>query len=424
MSIVFILLSCVAIVAALHPYTTFPISLYALAWLREQPSGSVTPKAAERVFAEKRHETELAILLCVYNEERDIRQRVDDLVSQTTLLANTQILIYSDGSDDKTVDILKSYGDQITVLASSERRGKTHGMNALVELAKAEILVFTDATVRMGPQALGNLMEHFKDPTIGCVCGQIIAHDHSAAVLQASGGNNAADTQDSTSAPDTSNSTSTADTTVRSWAFDAAIRRMETRVASVIGAHGPLFAIRRHLHKAVPVDLIDDFYVSISILFDGHRVVQADDVVGFKTVAKRRKDEYDRKVRIACQAYNVHKVIRPALRQQPLLIRYLYASHKTLRWTTIFSLILVAVFGALALISAGYVIFLGWMVGVAALILVPGCLGIKPFNRVIDALLPFIANGMGIIKSLQGHKYQTWASPASAREGTQSVPEY
>ena len=291
-------------------------------------------------------------------------------------------------------------------------------------------------------------MAHFKDPAIGCVCGQIIAHDHSAELFHASSGNNAANSPDSTiaantlnstsaanstditnaadrtSAASTLNTTSTADTTVKSWAFDAAIRHMETRVASVIGAHGPLFAIRRHLHKAVPVDLIDDFYVSMLILFDGHRVVQADDFVGFKTVALRRKDEYDRKVRIACQSYNVHKAIRPALRQQPLLIRYLYASHKTLRWTTIFSLMLAVVFGAFALIAAGNAVLLGWMVGLAAVILVPGCMGVKPFNRVIDALLPFIANGMGIIKSLQGHKYQTWASPASARRGVQSVPEY
>ena len=105
-----------------------------------------------------------------------------------------------------------------------------------------------------------------------------------------------------------------------------------------------MFAIRRELHKAVPIDLIDDFYLLLSNLFCGHGVVQAEDVVGFKTVAKLRKDEYDRKVRVACQAFNVHRVIRAALRQQPALIQYLYVSHKSMRWTTIYSLILAAVF--------------------------------------------------------------------------------
>ncbi len=399
MSIVFFSLAVVAILAALHPYISYPVTLYLLSRVRSQPYGSEVSPSGPDAAAKLSDQPRLAILLCVHNEERDIRQRVDDLLSQSATLAETQILIYSDGSSDNTVEVLQTYGSRITVLESSERRGKTYGMNALVEIAEAELLVFTDATVRMGPQALTNLITHFQDPTIGCVCAQIVAHDHSADESSNQSNN------------------STADTSVKSWAFDAAIRRMETQVASVIGAHGPLFAIRRELHKVVPIDLIDDFYLSMSILFSGHRVVQADNVVGFKTVAKKRKDEYERKVRIACQAFNVHRAIRPALKQQPFLIQYLYASHKTMRWTTIFSLFIAATFSFFALISAGFITFVIWMSALALGSLFLGYLGIKPFNRIVDVLLPFVANGMGIIKSLQGKKYQTWSSAASARDG-------
>ena len=395
MSIVFFLFSVMAVLVALHPYVSYPISLYILSRLRSQPSGSASSNRNPIALCSQ--QPRLAILMCVYNEERDIRQKVDDLLLHCESLNNTQILIYSDGSTDSTVDVLQKYADQITILASSKRRGKTHGMNSLVELADAEILVFTDAAVRMGEHAMNNLLSYFKDPAIGCVCARITAYDQDAETLAGR------------------NTTSTADISVKSWAFDAAIRRLETRVASVIGAHGPLFAIRRELHKAVPEDLIDDLYLSMAILIDGHRVVQADDVVGLKTVAKQRKDEYARKVRIACQAFNVHKEIRPALRKQPLLIRYLYASHKTLRWTTIYSLIVAFVFAACALISAGFVVPLLWLSAVFAALLFLGYLNVRPFNRVIDVLLPLIANGMGIIESLRGKRYRTWASAASAR---------
>ena len=83
-------------------------------------------------------------------------------------------------------------------------------MNALDEIFQAEILVFTDATVRMGPHSLTNLIFHVEAPAIGCVCGQIIAHDYVA--------ENQYNPSD----------TSTADTTIKSWAFDAAKRRMES----------------------------------------------------------------------------------------------------------------------------------------------------------------------------------------------------
>lgn len=384
---------------ALHPYISYPITLYILSRIRSQPYGSVISPSGQAAATKLSDQPRLAILLCVHNEEREIRQRIDNLLAQSASLAETQILIYSDGSTDNTVEILQTYGSRITVLDSSERRGKTYGMNVLVEIAQAELLVFTDATVRMGPQALTNLITHFQDPAIGCVCAQIIAHDHSA---------------DNSS---NQNNNSTADTSVKSWAFDAIIRRMETQVASVIGAHGPLFAIRRELHKVVPVDLIDDFYLSMSILFSGHRVVQADNVIGFKTVAKERKDEYDRKVRIACQAFNVHRAIRPTLQQQPFLIQYLYASHKTMRWITIYSLWFAAIFGLFALISAAFIAVAIWMIVLVSGAVLLGHLGIKPFNRIIDAFLPFVANGVGIFKSLQGEKYQTWSSAASARDG-------
>ena len=399
MSIVFFSLAAVAILVALHPYISYPISLYLLSKLRSQPYGSLEAPSVKDASTKLSDQPRLAVLLCVHNEERDIRQRIDDLLSQSASLADTQILIYSDGSSDNTVEVLQTYGSRITVLESSERRGKTYGMNALVEIAQAELLVFTDATVRMGPHALTNLIIHFQDPAIGCVCAQIIAHDHSV---------------DESSYQ---RSSSTADTSVKSWAFDASIRRMETQVASAIGAHGPLFAIRRELHNAVPIDLIDDFYLSMSILFSGHRVVQAENVVGFKTVAKERKDEYERKVRIACQAFNVHRAIRPALKRQPFLIQYLYAGHKTMRWTTIYSLFLAAIFSVLTLISAGFITLVIWISVLVTGSLLLGYLGIKPFNRIIDVLLPFVANGIGIIKSLQGKKYQTWSSAASARDG-------
>ncbi len=395
MTAIFVLLAAVALMLALHPYVTFPLSLIILARFRNRPQLPVAESAVKAgpLTSPETDRPEIAILLCVHNEENIIHGRIDYLLELADSVPCTQILVYSDGSTDGTNDILRSYEHRITLVESTERHGKTHGMNLLVSLTSCRLIVFTDAAVRIGTDALTNVIRHFEDPDVGCVCGQIIA------VV----GNNEGKTS------------STSDTSIKYWAFDALIRQLETRITSVIGAHGPLFAIRHELHEPPPVDVFDDFYLSMAILYNGHRVVQADDVIGFKETATKREDEYARKIRISCQAFHVHRLMKTRLQQQTLLIRYLYAGHKTLRWLTIFSLAGAIFFATLALLSANFhtLVIVAWVVFAGILTL--GYAGVKPCSWISEALLLLMATGIGVIQSIRGDVYQTWSSAASSR---------
>lgn len=384
----------IAFLLAIHPYVIFPCSLWVLAKLRRQPQKSRAVLPTPQMSAASERNTTLAVLLCVHNEEKVIESRVANLLEATEALPGTQVLIYSDGSTDDTAEILKRFEGSIILKVAKERHGKTFGMNTLASATRAGILVFTDAAVQMNAATLPNIVEHFEDPMVGCVCGRIIATTHTSMDREIG---------------------STAETSIRYWSFDAAIRNLETRVASTIGAHGPLFAVRRTLHEPVPIHLIDDFYVSMNVLHKGYRVVQADDVCGFKAVATHRGEEYARKVRIACQAYNVHRLLVPQLKRQTWLIRYLYAGHKFLRWNTIFFLTAAALLGSIALIlSIGWKVVAGaW--GLLAFFILLGVAGLRPFTHGIDAMTALIANGAGIIQSLRGENYRTWSSAQSAR---------
>lgn len=379
---------------ALHPFVTFPLSLAVLAFFRKHPQQPRTVNGAPEKPALREDQRSVAILLCAYNEENVIKDRIDNLLAIADTVPDSQVLVYTDASSDGTVNILKSFGSRITLIESKERHGKTHGMNTLVELTTANLIVFTDAAVRMNNDVLTKMVKYFDDPQVGCICGHIVGVS--------------ADCENQTS--------STAHTSIKYWALDAIIRRLESRVASVIGAHGPLFAIRRTLHVPVPVALFDDLYLSLTILFNGHRVIQAEDVYGFKAIATCRDDEFTRKVRIACQSYNIHKILKPRLKQQTWLIRYLYAGHKTLRWLTIFSLAGAVLFATLACWFAGlyYLVYTAWSVFAIGVLL--GYAGVKPFAYALDALLFFLATGLGVIQSLRGKFYQTWTSVASARK--------
>lgn len=394
MTVLFAVLGCIALLLALHPYITFPLSLMALAKVRSKPQAPAAAPANLAAIPDSSDRPPIAILLCVHNEENVIDGRIRNLIELAQTIPGTEILVYTDASTDSTVDILRQFGDRITLAVSEERHGKTHGMNLLVTKTKARFIVFTDAAVRMNADSLTNLLRHYEDQAVGCVCGRIIA---------VNGGSE-------------DKLTATADTSIKYWAFDATIRRLESQVASVMGAHGPLFSIRRELHEPAPVELFDDFYVSMAVLYNGHRVVQAEDFCGFKAVATRREDEYKRKVRIACQSFNIHRLMLPRLREQTWLVRYLYASHKTLRWLTVFSLGAAAIFSSLAM----------WLSGLQALVLIAwaafslcialGFAGIKPFSSALEAISALVANGVGVVQSLRGTVYQTWSSAKSARQ--------
>src|SRR6185295_2273749 len=107
----------------------------------------------------------------------------------------------------------------------------------------------------------------------------------------------------------------TAETGSLYWRLEEAIKRLESETGSVMGADGSIFAIRRALHRPPPPDIIDDMYVSLAIACDGHRVVRAGDARAEEESVGRSGEEFRRKVRISCQAFNVHRLLWPRLKR-------------------------------------------------------------------------------------------------------------
>jgi len=93
------------------------------------------------------------------------------------------------------------------------------------------------------------------------------------------------------------------------WRFEEAIKKLEMESGSMMGADGSVFAIRRSLHNPPPEHIIDDMYVSLMILCNGYRVIQANDAFAYEESVVSAGEEFRRKIRIACQAFNVHRLI-------------------------------------------------------------------------------------------------------------------
>jgi cellulose synthase/poly-beta-1,6-N-acetylglucosamine synthase-like glycosyltransferase len=382
MSILLSILGVLCLLAAFHPFTIYPWSLIVLKALRpSRPIGAA--RSAERLSC--------AICVCAYNEERVIDKKIQNLLALRADEPDLEILVYVDGASDRTAQILRGYEAEIDLHVSPERHGKTFGMNLLAARARADLLIFTDANVLMDEECVRVFRRYFADPEIGCVCGNLVYTNPGESA--------------------------TASTGSAYWRFEEAVKKLEMESGSVVGADGSLFAIRRLLHRPPPAHIIDDLYVSLTILCSGHRVVQANDALAYEESVVSGREEFQRKIRIACQAFNVHRLLWPQLRRLDAVTLYKYVSHKLIRWFTIYLLALSALAFDAALLVAGHGgVAAALAVGAAAALVLGARFAIKPFAEITEILSAFAGTGWGVWRSLRGERYQTWTPAASIRK--------
>jgi cellulose synthase/poly-beta-1,6-N-acetylglucosamine synthase-like glycosyltransferase len=378
----FLLLGTLCLALAAHPFVTYPLSLWLLKPSTPRRRPEQPAAAADLTFA---------ICMCAYNEERVIEQKMANLLQLRAHEPGLKILVYVDAATDRTAEILRRYEDVIELHVARKRRGKTYGMNLLSARARADVLVFTDANVMLDLWCIDDLRAHFADPEVGCVCGSLTyinAHD---SVTAASGSSY--------------------------WRFEEALKRLESRSGSMMGADGSIFAVRRELRSVPPDHIIDDMYVSLMVLVAGFRVIQVPDAKAYERSVSSAAEEFGRKVRIACQAFNVHRLLWPQLRRLDALTCYKYVSHKLLRWLCIYFLAAAALFFLIALASAGRP---GWAVAAVAIAAIGAVLGarwsIKPFAQIVDLLTALAGAGLGVWRSLRGERFQTWQPASSIRK--------
>ena len=362
----------------LHPFVTYPVSLLVMRLCRGK--ARIVPSSASRGES-------IAVCVCAFNEEYVIEATMRNLLSLRHSVPRLEILAYVDAATDRTADLLRRYADQIKLHISPERRGKTHGMNLLVKMTEASVVVFTDANVMLDSAALSNLQAYFADPHVGCVCGHLIHTNSGESAIAAIG--------------------------ALYWRLEEGIKQLESDTGSVIGAHGSIFAVRRSLRRPVPDDLIDDLHVSLSMLCDGYRVVHAPDVRAYERALTMSSDEYNRKMRIACQAFNVHRLLWQRLRYLDAVSLYKYLSHKLLRWLSMYTLSLgmTCFVGGLILGRLSFLAF--FLVGLGTITLYLGSRRRLGFASCLWGVFSaLVATAVGVSLSLRGERFQTWTPSA------------
>lgn len=251
----------------------------------------------------------VTLIISAYNEDRVIRRKLENSLGLDYPRDRLDIMVVSDGSDDDTDDIVKEYASRgVRLLRMRERGGKTVGVNAAVPQARGEIVIFSDANALYHHQAVRNLVRNFADPEVGCVTGE------SRYEIE----ENAAD--------------STASENLY-WRYELALKKMETKIGSLVGGDGAIYAIRRSLFRPMRPEDLSDFVNPLQVVAQGYRNVYEPEAFSFESGAESFEKEFRRKVRIVNRAWRglwrVKQVLNP-LRFGFYTVQVV--SHKLLRW--------------------------------------------------------------------------------------------
>ncbi len=114
----------------------------------------------------------VSVLISARNEQKDIGWKIAETLAWDYPREHLELLVASDASDDGTDEILGKVNDpRFQALRLEKRSGKNEALNRLNDLAKGELLFFTDANSHIEPHCIRKIVRHFADPRVGCVTG-------------------------------------------------------------------------------------------------------------------------------------------------------------------------------------------------------------------------------------------------------------
>lgn len=363
-----------AIIFVFYSYLGYPVLLIVLGFLRNRSvkKGDITPN--------------VSLIITAYNEEKRIREKIENALQQDYPRDRLEILVASDCSEDRTDEIVRSLASKGVQLVRAERRGgKEAAQKLAVNAATGEILVFSDVATILPPNAIANIVKNFYDPTVGCVSSVDRVLDSGSAT----GGEGIY------------------------VKYEMLLRNLETRVGTLVGLSGSFFAARREVCQNWQSELQSDFNTLLNAVHLGLRGVSDPESVGYyKNIADETR-EYERKVRTVLRGISVF------MKGLPMLNPFRYGifswqllSHKLCRWLVSIALIFAFVSNAFLIHRSSFYLSV-FVLQLAFYALALGGVRINPSSRNILKIPSFfVLVNLSILTAwfryLRGQRIVTW----------------
>ncbi len=208
----------------------------------------------------------MTLIVPAYNEETVIERRLENLRALDYPSDKLELVVTSDASSDRTEELAEAAGARVI---RNPRGGKVAAQDRAVRESVGEIVAFSDANATWAPDALRKLVRNFADDEVAYVCGQLR--------LESADGSNREGVY---------------------WQYEVWLRESESRLASVTGGNGSIYAVRREDYVEVDPRFGHDLAFPYLMVQRGRRAVYEPDAHAFEKPTPSNETEYRRKVRM------------------------------------------------------------------------------------------------------------------------------
>lgn len=316
----------ISIFFLIYIYVIYPVLIYLLSRLRNN-----------RVGPDENFLPGVSLIIAAYNEEDVIEEKVLNSLSLDYPKEKLEIIVASDGSEDKTNSIVEKYHDRGVVLNRVyPRGGKARALNLTFPKAKHEVLVLSDANTMYQPNSIRELVKFMKDSTVGGVTGDVMILNDKPEFGESEGAY---------------------------YIYERFLQQCESNFSSIIGVDGAMYSVKKE--ALLPPSngmILDDFVISMNIIKMGYRVLYNPEAKAFENAIPSISQEIRRRIRITAGAVQalIKKEGLPEFHQ--IEEWFMYLSHKLFRWLSPLFLILLFISNIFLLQNLSWKIILGMQI--------------------------------------------------------------
>ncbi len=287
--------------------TLFWGSLGALAWTHvgyPLAAGALARARGRRVAKDSSFEPSVSVIVAAHDEEAVIERRLENLLALDYPPERLELVVASDASSDRTNELVEAVAarEPRVRLLECPRGGKVAAQDRAVRETTAAVVAFSDANATWAGDALRHLVANLADPEVAYVCGRLQLED-------AAGSNREG----------------------LYWRYELWLREQESRLGSVTGGNGSIYALRREDYVEVDPRWGHDLALPYRMVQKGRRAVYEPAAVASERPTPTNETEYARKVRMFEHCWEI--TLRGSmLRDLPPGYLVSMLSHRVLRY--------------------------------------------------------------------------------------------
>jgi len=333
----------------------------------------------------------VSLIIPAYNEESVIVSKLKNALELDYPSELLEILVTSDASTDRTHEIVAGYAVRGVRLLVCPRGGKVAAQDQAVHATTGEVVAFGDANVRWERDALRRLVRPFADSRVGMVCGYV-------RLVNPTGGTNQEGLY---------------------WRYEMWLRERESRVHSVTGSNGAIYAVRRAAYREVDPRFGHDMSFPYLMVQNGYRAVYEPSAHGVESMTTDIEDEFRRKVRMFEHAWlMLFRGRMFGIRRLGVTYWIELVSHRLLRyWSGPLHIVLLLT--SIGLATHGWIyaaVLVAQLVGLAAALL---SIALRGRLRVLRVLHYYLLVTLATVVALTGYLRHgvpaTWDKAAGSR---------